>query len=718
MKVAAVDFETTYDKECSIKPLGWDAYFRHPNFEAYLVAIKTNDGLEWVGHPLEAPWGKIKDHEWLSHNAAFDENLYYVAKDLGWWGDIPLPPAWHCTSDMVSYLGYPRSLKDSCKSILGADLSKEVRENMMGLRPPNSFPCVNTGAKDNWEPMDDKFWQDVLDYALDNSVWCLKLWETCHKMWPDYEQWLSSHTRRMSRRGIPIDIDYVNECKNKLKQTVFDFENQIPWQGEAKLLSRAAFDRECAKHGLKPPKSLDQNNAEASIWFEVNEPKYAWIHAYRNWRRANSLLSRVEATLRATRKCGDHYRFFGGLLYCGAHTRRWSGSGGNTSLHNMAKGEMFGVQLRRFFRAPDGKKLMAIDLSQIEVRTLTWLAGDTEMLERIRQSPDIYQAYGEGFGLWDAARGVLKELNNDLRQRIKPIVLGSGFGASAFAFANKEYAELLKMVEDKYPTIDERESVARDYLGSKLNNPETVGPWWWRKMGRYLDKSAMSIVIKLTASGKEFETTEPSWKKWEKDFIKHERKLSRGARTPLKIDDWKWDWTAVVIHKESEACVQMYRDSMKAVVSFWGRLKDTITKSVFDKRMSFKFPSGNSLVYRNLRRTSVTDSDTKKRSSQVFAIKAKPGGWGLMKLWYGLIVENLAQSLARDIFAHFFKPLEEAGIPILFHTHDEVVAEVPAEQANALLDKGVTIMKNPPEWILNIPLDAEGDIGDTYADCK
>ena len=74
MPIAAVDFETTYDKTCSIKPLGWDAYFRHPHFECYLVAIKTSDGFGWVGHPAECPWERIKDHHWISHNAMFDEN--------------------------------------------------------------------------------------------------------------------------------------------------------------------------------------------------------------------------------------------------------------------------------------------------------------------------------------------------------------------------------------------------------------------------------------------------------------------------------------------------------------------------------------------------------------------------------------------------------------------------------------------------------------------
>lgn len=714
-KVAAVDFETTYDKECSIRPLGWDAYFRHEHFEAYLVAIKTNDGIEWVGHPKEAPWDSIKDHLWVSHNASFDENLYRVAKELGWWGDIPLPKLWHCTSDLVAYLGYPRSLKDSCKAIFNADLSKEVRTNMASLRPPDSFTCVNEAAKSYWKPMTPEFWQDVLDYALDDSVWCLKLWETCSDNWPENERWLSDHTREIARRGIPVDIDYIIECEQKLIKTIADLESDIPWRDSDALLSRSAFDRECLKNDLRPPKSLDQNNAEAVDWFELYEPKHKWIFAYRNWRRANSLLSRVRAFLNASRKVGDHYRFFGGLMYCGAHTKRWSGSGGNTSLHNMSKGEMFGVEIRKFFRASEGKVFIAIDLSQIEVRTLTWLARDKEMLDKIKNSPDIYQAFAERFKLWSASRGSMKALDPDLRQSTKPIVLGSGFGASAFSFANKEKAQLLTSLRAQYKEED-FPALGRAYLQSKIDSKE--GAWWWRKMGRFLSRSSFKPTTKTTSSGKEYVVDVPAWKVWDIKYRDLNKKLVAGATVPVDLDGWEWSWEDVLIYAESEKCVGLYRDTMQPVTSFWKMLKGKISGSVLDRSMKFTFPSGNSMYYRNVRKGSVTDDDGNK-TSQIFCTRPSHRGWAAMKLWHGLVTENLAQSLARDIFAYMIRRLEEdISFPVLFHVHDEVVGEVDESIAEEMLAKGVKIMQTPPPWIPEIPVDGEGAIGPTYSDCK
>ena len=217
LPIAAVDFETTYDKECSIKPLGWDAYFRHPHFECYLVAIKTSDGIEFVGHPKDAPWDQIAGHHWISHNAAFDENLYLIAKEKGWWGDLPVPKYWDCTMDLMAYCGEPHSLKNSVKSVFSVELSKEVRDSAAGKRPPKSWPSVHTNVpEDVWTPMSDEAWQDMLDYALSDSVWCLKLWEARADQWPEQERWLSRHTRTIARRGVPCDIELATKAATLL----------------------------------------------------------------------------------------------------------------------------------------------------------------------------------------------------------------------------------------------------------------------------------------------------------------------------------------------------------------------------------------------------------------------------------------------------------------------------------------------------------------------
>ena len=89
----------------------------------------------------------------------------------------------------------------------------------------------------------------------------------------------------------------------------------------------------------------------------------------------------------------------------GAHTGRFSGSGGNLNLQNLPRGEMFGTNLRHLVSPKKGKKLIVADLSQIEVRTLCWLAEDQSSLEEIKKSDDIYEAFAVRFGKWDYAKG-------------------------------------------------------------------------------------------------------------------------------------------------------------------------------------------------------------------------------------------------------------------------------------------------------------------------
>lgn len=81
-----------------------------------------------------------------------------------------------------------------------------------------------------------------------------------------------------------------------------------------------------------------------------------------------------------------------------------------------------------------------------------------------------------------------------------------------------------------------------------------------------------------------------------------------------------------------------------------------------------------------------------------------------MKLWGGVVAENLSQGLARDIFSDMILRLESAGLTLIFHVHDEVVIECDEADAKETLNKTIGIMSTPPEWIPDIPLAAEGQI--------
>jgi DNA polymerase len=79
-----------------------------------------------------------------------------------------------------------------------------------------------------------------------------------------------------------------------------------------------------------------------------------------------------------------------------------------------------------------------------------------------------------------------------------------------------------------------------------------------------------------------------------------------------------------------------------------------------------------------------------------------------------LIAHNCAQATARDIFCDLMLAIDQAGHQIIMHTHDEVVIECDAGEAEDRLKDVLAIMSRPPEWIPAIPLAAEGQVTEVY----
>ncbi|HAP4262116.1 TPA: DNA polymerase, partial [Enterococcus faecalis] len=72
----------------------------------------------------------------------------------------------------------------------------------------------------------------------------------------------------------------------------------------------------------------------------------------------------------------------------------------------------------------------------------------------------------------------------------------------------------------------------------------------------------------------------------------------------------------------------------------------------------------------------------------------------------GKLVENIVQATARDVLAEAMVRLEKAGYPIVFHVHDEAVAEVPEGEKS--IEEMNKIMSIVPDWAEGLPLNAEG----------
>lgn len=584
METYALDFESYYSKECSIKTLGPLGYFSHPDFDAYMVSVVGDNGYEFVGHPKDFDWSLLENNNVLSHNASFDETLYLYGVTQNWWPEVK-PANWYCTADMAAYCGLGRSLKNATAQAFDLEISKETRGGMANKR---------------WENMTEDFKKEVTEYALKDSELCLRLWQAYESKWPQFERDVSRLNRNIVQRGLPINTELLRENKEKLSKQLFEAESTIPWAGDKPLMSRKAFDEECIRLGIEPPVSLAQTDADAQDWIRRHGYKYKWIEAVTNWRRINALKKKLESFDAATM---PDNRYYGGILYFGAVHGRFSGSGGNLNLQNLPRDEMFGVNLRNMIAAPKGRKLVVVDLSQIEVRTLCWLAGDADTLEEVRKSDDIYEAFAIRFGLWSPESGVLKEKNPELRHRVKTMALGLGYGAGV----------------EKFSSI-----------------------------------SGMDV-------------------------------------------------------DEAAEAVSLYRERLHKIPSYWRDL-NTGVRASYDVQCPFTIdlPSGRCI---NFGRTKLMKSD---RGSQHVAIINKHGKRQPLKLWGGMLAEYAASGMARDIFCHHMLEIEKAGIDIIMHVHDEVVVECAEEDAQHTLDTITEIMKTPPDWISDIPLDAEGQILDYY----
>ena len=76
----------------------------------------------------------------------------------------------------------------------------------------------------------------------------------------------------------------------------------------------------------------------------------------------------------------------------------------------------------------------------------------------------------------------------------------------------------------------------------------------------------------------------------------------------------------------------------------------------------------------------------------------------------GLLLENITQAICRDIFAEAMPRLEAAGYPIVAHTHDEYVCELPEDFGS--LEEFLALITTPPAWAPRLPIAAKARISD------
>lgn len=120
-------------------------------------------------------------------------------------------------------------------------------------------------------------------------------------------------------------------------------------------------------------------------------------------------------------------------------------------------------------------------------------------------------------------------------------------------------------------------------------------------------------------------------------------------------------------------------------------------------------PNGMAIQYNNMRYI-----QTKKYTGWVYDY----AGMG-RTLWGGKIVENIIQSLARIVVMDQMCQIKkEVGIRPALQAHDELVYVLPIPDIPYYMQEVLRIMKQPPGFAPDLPIDAEAAWGATYGDSK
>jgi DNA polymerase len=171
---------------------------------------------------------------------------------------------------------------------------------------------------------------------------------------------------------------------------------------------------------------------------------------------------------------------------------------------------------------------------------------------------------------------------------------------------------------------------------------------------------------------------------------------------------------------EADRIVKAYRTSNKKVVALWyavDRLaKQTILTQpqhlicatdvpriamrMVKKWLVIRLPSGRCLWYFDPEL--VPDERGMRILYEGRDIK-KGGRWGTVDTYGGKLVENVTQAIARDVMADAMLRLDAAGFTVNLTIHDEIVAPGPKSR----LDEFEAVMRQPPTWWPDLPIDVE-----------
>ena len=169
--------------------------------------------------------------------------------------------------------------------------------------------------------------------------------------------------------------------------------------------------------------------------------------------------------------------------------------------------------------------------------------------------------------------------------------------------------------------------------------------------------------------------------------------------------------------------ISSWRDANPEIVKFWYAVEKAAIETVKDHadrtvgRIGFQF-SANTLwiVLPSRRRLAYIKPKLQPnrfgRMALTFEGLGANNKWTRGETYSGKLTENITQATARDLLAEAMKRIENAGLDIVGHVHDEVILEVP--KGSITVDEVCDIMNVKPQWADGLCLALAGYCGPYY----
>lgn len=446
-----IDFETYYDKEYGLKKFTTEQYIRDEKFEVIGVAVKDKGITKWfTGTHAETKAFldsyNMHEHFVLGHNIRFDASI------LSWIFDIhPL--------GLFDTMSMAQILHGLTESVSLANLSKLYELGEKGTEVLDALGKKRLDFEHN----------DLAKYGS----YCINDVELTYELFSELKDRFTAPEMKL----IDLTIRMFTEPKIELNKGLLLRHLHKVKEAKEKLLASVAVDKELLmsnpkfaelliEQGVTPPMKISQTTGKETYAFAKTDEEFKALLEHENPYVQALAAARIgnKSTIEETRtenfiQIANRGKLPVPLKYAGAVvSHRWSGVDG-INLQNLPRTS----ELRRAMCAPKGYKLVASDLSNIELRLAYWFAQSHSKIQQIKDGIDLYKQSAA-----DITGTPYNEVNKDLRFIFKVVNLSGIYGVGAA----KMHSILKQGGVEK--DIQEVKNIVYAY---RKANPELVEAW-------------------------------------------------------------------------------------------------------------------------------------------------------------------------------------------------------------------------------------------------